>query len=33
MADMLCRRIGEELRWPCAVPDYLERETLGETDD
>lgn len=27
-ADALRHRIEEELRWPCAIPDYLERVTL-----
>jgi len=32
-ADALRRRIEEELHWSCAIPDYLERETLDGTDD
>jgi metallo-beta-lactamase family protein len=28
-ADALRRRIEEELHWQCAIPEYLERETLG----
>lgn len=31
-ADALRRRIEEELRWPCVIPEYLERETLEETE-
>lgn len=27
-ADALRRRIEEELRWPCVIPEYLERQTL-----
>jgi len=29
-ADALRHRIEEELHWPCSIPDYLERATLGE---
>ncbi|MDP2852490.1 MAG: MBL fold metallo-hydrolase RNA specificity domain-containing protein, partial [Gallionella sp.] len=32
-ADALRHRIEEELRWPCAIPDYLEREALDGTAD
>ena len=31
-ADALRRRIEEELHWPCVIPEYLERETLEETE-
>jgi metallo-beta-lactamase family protein len=27
-ADALRHRIEEELHWPCAIPEYLERDTL-----
>ena len=32
-ADALRHRIEEELHWSCAIPDYLERETLDGTSD
>lgn len=31
-ADALRRRIEEELRWSCVIPEYLERDILDKTD-